>query len=102
MIKTQQIEYVKDTFAEYLGKTDFYSASDIKNFLKSPKLFFYDKYTTYGSLYDMTHDDPTNDPQVFQSLFDQFLQEKNIKLSIDQKEISRDHLKKLYSLNKKM
>jgi ASC-1-like (ASCH) protein len=45
MIKTQQIEYVKDTFAEYLGKTDFYSASDIKNFLKSPKLFFYDKYT---------------------------------------------------------
>lgn len=45
MIESQQIQYVKDTFAEYLGKVDYYSASDIKNFLKSPKMFFYDKYT---------------------------------------------------------
>lgn len=45
MIQSQQIQYVKDTFAEYLGKVDYYSASDIKNFLKSPKMFFYDKYT---------------------------------------------------------
>jgi len=45
MIEVQQIQYVKDTFAEYLGKVDYYSASDIKNFLKSPKMFFYDKYT---------------------------------------------------------
>jgi len=45
MIEVQQIQYVKDTFAEYLGKVDYYSASDMKNFLKSPKMFFYDKYT---------------------------------------------------------
>ncbi len=72
--------------------------------LKDPEKawFFYHQYTTYGSLYDMTHDDPTNKPELFQSLFDQFLQEKNIKLLIDQKEITREHLKKLYSLNKKM
>lgn len=36
-----QIEYVKDTFAEYLGKKDHISASDIKNFLQSPRYYQY-------------------------------------------------------------
>lgn len=36
-----QIEYVKDTFAEYLGKKDHISASDIKNFLVSPRYYQY-------------------------------------------------------------
>lgn len=37
-------EYVKDTFAEYLGKKDHISSSDIKNFLKSPKYYYWNKY----------------------------------------------------------
>ena len=40
---TNQVEYVKDTFEEYLGKKDYISASDIKNFLKSPKYYFNNK-----------------------------------------------------------
>jgi hypothetical protein len=36
-----QIEYVKDTFDEYLGKKTHISASDIKNFLHSPRYYFY-------------------------------------------------------------
>jgi hypothetical protein len=40
----KQINYVKDTFGEYLGKKDHISASDIKNFLKSPKYYFWNKY----------------------------------------------------------
>ncbi len=36
-----QIEYVKDTFAEYLGKKDHVSASDIKNFLHSPRYYYF-------------------------------------------------------------
>lgn len=40
----QKIEYVKDSFAEYLGQKDRISASDIKNFLVSPKYYFYKKY----------------------------------------------------------
>jgi hypothetical protein len=39
-----KIEFVKDTFDEYLGKKDYISASDIKNFLKSPKYYHYNKY----------------------------------------------------------
>ena len=40
----KEINYVKDTFAEYLGKKDHVSASDIKNFLKSPKYYYWNKY----------------------------------------------------------
>lgn len=40
----KQVNYVKDTFGEYLGKKDHISASDIKNFLKSPKYYFWNKY----------------------------------------------------------
>ena len=40
----KEINYVKDTFPEYLGKKDHISASDIKNFLKSPKYYFWNKY----------------------------------------------------------
>jgi len=40
----QKIEYVKDSFAEYLGIKDRISASDIKNFLASPRYFFYKKF----------------------------------------------------------
>jgi hypothetical protein len=36
-----QIEYVKDTFEEYLGKKTHISASDIKNFLHSPRYYYY-------------------------------------------------------------
>ena len=36
--------YVKDTFAEYLGKKDHLASSDIKAFLKSPKMFYYKKF----------------------------------------------------------
>jgi exodeoxyribonuclease VIII len=39
-----QVQYVKDTFNEYLGKKDHISASDIKNFLKSPKYYYWNKY----------------------------------------------------------
>jgi exodeoxyribonuclease VIII len=38
-----EIEFVKDTFEEYLGKDDI-AASDIKNFLKSPAKYYYDKH----------------------------------------------------------
>lgn len=41
---SQKIEYVKDSFADYLGQKDRISASDIKNFLVSPKYYFYKKY----------------------------------------------------------
>jgi hypothetical protein len=40
----QKIEYVKDSFAEYLGLKERISASDIKNFLSSPRYFFYKKF----------------------------------------------------------
>jgi hypothetical protein len=36
-----KMDYVKDTFEEYLGKKDHISASDIKNFLQSPRYYFY-------------------------------------------------------------
>jgi exodeoxyribonuclease VIII len=39
-----QVQYIKDTFPEYLGKKDHISASDIKNFLKSPKYYYWNKY----------------------------------------------------------
>lgn len=42
--KQQPIEYVADSFETYLGKTEHISASDIKNFLKSPRYFYYKKY----------------------------------------------------------
>ena len=35
------VNYVKDTFEEYLSKKDHISASDIKNFLHSPRYYFY-------------------------------------------------------------
>jgi len=39
-----ETKYVKDTFEQYLGKKDHISASDIKNFLKSPKYYYWNKY----------------------------------------------------------
>jgi hypothetical protein len=36
-----EIEYVKDTFEEYLGKKTHISASNIKNFLHSPRYYYY-------------------------------------------------------------
>jgi hypothetical protein len=36
-----EIQYIKDTFEEYLGKKTHISASDIKNFLHSPRYYFY-------------------------------------------------------------
>jgi hypothetical protein len=39
-----EIEYVKHSFKEYLSKSDFVSASDIKSYLQSPKKYYYDKY----------------------------------------------------------
>jgi len=39
-----KIEYFKDTFPEYLGKKDYLASSDIKTFLKSPKMYYYKKY----------------------------------------------------------
>ena len=41
-----KLEYVKDTFDEYLSKSDYVSASDLKTFLKSPRTYFYDKNRT--------------------------------------------------------
>ena len=38
------VDYVKDTFEEYLGKKDHISSSDIKNFLVSPKVYYNNKY----------------------------------------------------------
>lgn len=37
-------EYIQDDFTCYLGKKDRISSSDIKNFLKSPKYYFFKKY----------------------------------------------------------
>jgi hypothetical protein len=42
--ETQQINYVKDTFEEYLSKKDHISSSDIKNFLKCPAYYHHEKY----------------------------------------------------------
>lgn len=44
-MNNSKIEYIEDTFEEYLGTKDHISASDLKNFLKSPKYFYYQKYT---------------------------------------------------------
>ena len=40
----ENVEYIKDTFEEYLSKKDHISASDIKSFLTSPKKYHYEKY----------------------------------------------------------
>ena len=40
-ISQPKIEYIKDTFEEYLGKKTHISASDIKNFLHSPRYYLY-------------------------------------------------------------
>jgi exodeoxyribonuclease VIII len=40
----QEIEYTKDSFSTYLGKKDFISASDAKNFARSPMYYYYKKY----------------------------------------------------------
>ena len=37
-------EYTKDSFSTYLGKKDHISASDIKNFSRSPLYYYYKKY----------------------------------------------------------
>ena len=47
----KETAYVKDSFSEYLGKKDHISASDIKNFMKSPKYYFYKKYTIIIIIY---------------------------------------------------
>lgn len=44
METVRKIEFVKDTFEEYLGKKDHIAASDIKNFLHSPKKYYYQKF----------------------------------------------------------
>ena len=36
--------FSKDTFKEYLEKKEYISSSGIKNFLKSPKFYYYEKY----------------------------------------------------------
>lgn len=41
MENNPKIEYVKDTFPEYLGKVDHIAASDIKKFLHSPRVYYY-------------------------------------------------------------
>lgn len=38
------IEFVKDTFAEYLSKKDYVAASDIKSFLNSPAKYYFEKF----------------------------------------------------------
>lgn len=38
------MEFVKDTFADYLGKKDHVAASDIKTFLHSPKKYYYERF----------------------------------------------------------
>lgn len=38
------MEFVKDTFADYLGKKDHVAASDIKTFLHSPRKYYYEKF----------------------------------------------------------
>lgn len=40
----KNVEYVKDTFQEYLSKKDRIAASDIKMFLASPKMYYYKKF----------------------------------------------------------
>ncbi len=40
----KEVQYFKDSFEEYLGKKDHISSSDIKNFLKSPKYYYWNKY----------------------------------------------------------
>jgi hypothetical protein len=45
-MKKNKVEYVKDTFDEYLSKSDYVSASDLKTFLKSPRKYFYEKNRT--------------------------------------------------------
>jgi exodeoxyribonuclease VIII len=42
--KSMEIEYVKDSFSEYLSAKHRISASDIKNFLVSPKYYFYKSF----------------------------------------------------------
>jgi hypothetical protein len=44
MKNNEPIEYIKDTFNEYLSNKERISASDIKNFLKSPLYYYYKKY----------------------------------------------------------
>jgi exodeoxyribonuclease VIII len=43
-MNNQEIKYQKDTFEEYLSNNECVSASDLKNFLHSPKYYFYEKY----------------------------------------------------------
>jgi hypothetical protein len=40
----QPIEYKQDSFDEYFSKQDHISSLDIKNFLRSPKYYYYEKY----------------------------------------------------------
>lgn len=54
-MQTQKIEYVKDTFEEYLGKKHFISASDLKLFLTSPLKYFYEKFQKTSKREDERH-----------------------------------------------
>lgn len=40
----KNIEFVKDTFEEYLSKKDYVAASDLKTFLQSPAKYYYEKF----------------------------------------------------------
>jgi hypothetical protein len=39
-----KLEYIKDTFFEYLGKKDHVSASALKSFMKSPRMYYYEQF----------------------------------------------------------
>jgi hypothetical protein len=43
-VSKPKINYVKDTFPEYLGKKDHISASDLKTFMLSPRKYYYEKF----------------------------------------------------------
>jgi hypothetical protein len=48
MLNENSIQYVKDTFPEYLGKKDHVSASDLKTFMKKSRKGFEVANTLYA------------------------------------------------------
>jgi hypothetical protein len=62
--------------------------------------FHYNHYTTYGSLYDMDHDDPTNDISKLRNLFDEFLNQKKINLVEDNHNLDWFDVKKIFMIKK--
>ena len=50
----RKIEYIKDTFEEYLSNESI-SASDIKNFMHSPKTYWHNKYGKKEAKEDQRH-----------------------------------------------